>query len=50
MLTYSLFVTLYLSYLGTVLGWTGPLLWPAIYLHAIVTFLILGGFFMASRK
>lgn len=37
MLTYSLIVTPYLGYLGMVGQWTGPLLWPAIGLHFVIT-------------
>ncbi|MCI0362717.1 MAG: hypothetical protein L0219_02480 [Phycisphaerales bacterium] len=44
MLTYSALVTLYLSYLGVRGEWVGPLLWPAVALHAILTFLLtIGG-------
>src|SRR5690242_9986503 len=41
MLTYSALVTVYLAYLGFV-GFTGFLLWPAVVLHAILTFLLAG--------
>ena len=34
MLTYSAAVTLYLAYLGIRGDWVGPLLWPAVALHA----------------
>jgi hypothetical protein len=37
MLAYSAAVTLYLAYVGITHGLTGPLLWPAIVLHAILT-------------
>src|SRR5512139_1340738 len=40
MLTYSAAVTLYLAYLGLVGGLTGILLWPAVALHAVLTFLL----------
>ena len=39
MLTYGTFVTLYLLYLGIRGDWVGPLLWPAVALHAALTFL-----------
>ena len=37
MLTYSAAVTLYLAYVGVAHGLNGPLLWPAVVLHAILT-------------
>src|SRR5882757_4739208 len=40
MLTYSALATLYLLYLGVRAEWVGPLLWPAVVLHAILTFLL----------
>jgi len=40
MLTYSAAVTMYLAYVGLVVGLTGILLWPAIVLHAILTALL----------
>jgi hypothetical protein len=40
MLTYGAVVTLYLVYLGIAGGSTGPLLWPAVVLHAILTALL----------
>ena len=40
MLTYSAAVTLYLAYLGFAGGLTGILLWPAVALHAVLTFLL----------
>jgi hypothetical protein len=40
MLTYSAFVTLYLAYLGVIGEWVGPLLWPAVVLHGILTVLL----------
>ena len=43
MLTYSAFVTLYLTYLGFAGGFTGILLWPAVVLHAILTALLSRG-------
>ena len=36
MLTYSALITLYLAYLGAVAHIGGPLLWPAVALHAVV--------------
>jgi hypothetical protein len=40
MLIYSAAVTLYLAYLGLAGGLSGPLLWPAVVLHAILTVLL----------
>lgn len=40
MLTYSVLATFYLLYLGIRGEWVGPLLWPAIVLHAVLTFLL----------
>lgn len=37
MLTYSTLIMLYLAYLGLAEGLTGPLLWPAVILHAILS-------------
>ena len=37
---YSAAVTLYLAYLGLVVGLNGILLWPAVVLHAILTALL----------
>jgi hypothetical protein len=40
MLTYSAAITLYLAYLGIRGDWVGPLLWPALALHVLLTFLL----------
>jgi len=40
MLTYGALVTLYLAYLGIRGEWVGPLLWPAVVLHAVLTLLL----------
>jgi hypothetical protein len=45
MLTYGAAVTLYLSYLGTRGNWVGPLLWPAVVLHAVLTLLLARAWF-----
>src|SRR6266478_6368601 len=37
MLTYIALATLYLLYLGIRGEWVGPLLWPAVVLHAVLT-------------
>jgi len=40
MLTYSLLVTIYLIYLGIGGELVGSLLWPAVAIHAVLTFLL----------
>jgi hypothetical protein len=40
MLTYSVLVTLYLGYVGLAGDFPGILLWPAVVLHALLTFLL----------
>ena len=49
MLTYGALATLYLLYLGVFGEWVGPLLWPAVLLHAILTFLLAGAW-RSARK
>jgi hypothetical protein len=41
MMTYSFTVALYLSYLGIASAQAGPLLWPAVAVHFVLTFLLL---------
>jgi hypothetical protein len=45
MLTYGALATLYLSYLGIRGDWVGPLLWPAVVLHAVLTLLLARAWF-----
>jgi hypothetical protein len=45
MLTYSTLATLYLAYLGVIGEWVGPLLWPAVVLHGILTVLLARAWF-----
>ena len=40
MLTYSALATVYLGYLAVGGKWVGPLLWPAVVLHAVLTILL----------
>lgn len=40
MATYGALVTLFLLYLGIRGEWAGPLLWPAVALHAVLTLLL----------
>jgi len=49
MLTYGALVTLYLAYLGVIGEWVGPLLWPVVVLHGILTVLLARAWFQ-SRK
>jgi hypothetical protein len=49
MLTYGALVTLYLAYLGVIGRWVGPLLWPVVALHGILTVLLARVWFQ-SRK
>jgi hypothetical protein len=45
MLTYSALVTLYLLYLGIHGEWVGPLLWPVVALHGLLTALLVRAWF-----
>ena len=49
MLTYSVLATAYLAWLAIRGEWVGPLLWPAVGLHAILTVLLVRAWFQ-SRK
>ena len=40
MLAYSALATAYLGYLAISGQWVGPLLWPAVVLHAVLTILL----------
>jgi len=48
MATYGLLLTLYLLYLGIRGEWVGPLLWPAVALHAVLTLLLARAWFRAK--
>jgi len=48
MATYGLLVTLYLFYIGIRAEWVGPLLWPAVALHAVLTLLLARAWFSAE--
>ena len=50
MLTYSLLVTAYLLYLAIRGEWAGPLLWPVVVLHLILTLLLLGVWWSARKE
>jgi hypothetical protein len=47
MLTYSALVTLYLLYLAIGGEWVGPLLWPIVALHAILSVLLAWAWFQS---
>lgn len=49
MLTYSALAPAYLGWLALAGHWSGPLLWPAVALHAILT-VLLGRAWFESRK
>jgi hypothetical protein len=49
MLTYGALVTVYLPYLAIRGEWLGPLLWPVVLLHGILTLLLARAWFQ-SRK
>ncbi len=40
MLIYGVLTTLYLLYLGIRGEWVGPLLWPTVVIHAVLTGLL----------
>ena len=50
MLIYSAAVTLYLAYVGFAGGLSGILLWPAVVIHAILTFLLARSWLKDRRK
>ena len=49
MLTYSALATAYLAYVGIRGEWAGPLLWPAVVVHAVLT-LLLARAWVRSRR
>jgi len=49
MLTYSALVTLYLLYLAIQSEWVGPLLWPVVALHGILTALLARAWFQSQK-
>jgi hypothetical protein len=50
MLTYGALVTLYLAYLGVFGEWVGPLLWPVVLLHGILTVLLARAWFQSRNQ
>jgi len=49
MLTYSVPATLYLLYLAIRGKWVGPLLWPAVAAHAVLTILLARAWLMSPK-
>jgi hypothetical protein len=49
MLIYGAAVMLYLAYLGIGGEWAGPLLWPAVLLHTVLTLLLAIAWFRDKR-
>ena len=49
MLTYSALVMAYLAYVGIRGEWAGPLLWPAVVVHAVLTVLLARAWFRRAR-
>ena len=50
LLMYNLLVTLYLAYLGIGGAVVGIMLWPAVVLHAVLTFLLARAWLATVRK
>jgi hypothetical protein len=50
MLIYSAVVALYLAYVGFAGGFTGAFLWPAVVLHAILSFFLARLWLAADRQ
>jgi hypothetical protein len=50
MLTYSALATLFLLYLGIRGNWVGPLLWPAVALHAVLTIFLGRAWLLTTKK
>ena len=50
MLTYAVLATAYLFYLAIRGEWAGPLLWPVVGLHIILTLLLLGAWRSARKE
>ena len=50
MLFYNLLVAVYLAHLGIGRQWDGPLLWPAVGLHAVIGILLGCAWLMSLRR
>ncbi len=49
MLIYSALATAYLAYVGIAGEWVGPLLWPAVVVHAVFTVLLARSWFRGRQ-
>ena len=49
MLTYSVMATAFLAYVAIRGHWVGPLLWPAVVLHAVVAILLARAWLMRPK-
>lgn len=49
MLTYSTLATVYLAYVAIGGEWVGPLLWPVVILHAVITIFLGRAWLMSSK-
>ena len=49
MLTYSALATAFLAYVAIRGNWVGPLLWPAVALHAVLTILLARAWIMRPK-
>ena len=50
MLTYSVLATAFLAYVGIRGNWVGPLLWPAVVAHGILTILLARAWYKAHHE
>jgi hypothetical protein len=50
LLTYNGLASFYLLYVGLRGEWVGPLLWPAVALHTVLTLLLARAWFVGSRS
>jgi len=50
MLTYSALATAFLAYVGIRGNWVGPLLWPAVVAHGILTILLARAWYKAHQE
>lgn len=50
MLVYTALVMLYLAYVGLGGEWAGPLLWPAVAVHAVLAMLLLRDLLDGNRR
>lgn len=50
MWVYTALVMVYLAYIGIRGEWAGPLLWPAVAVHAVLAMLLARGLFVGNRQ